>query len=191
MKLTQVIKEARSCRECATYLPEGPRPLFQVSSASRLVIIGQAPGAVAHESGVPWDDASGRRLRDWLGVTDEVFYEAKQVALMPMGFCYPGKGGSGDLAPRQECAPLWHPGMLSGMKKLRLTLLIGRYAMERYLSGRYRAITEAVADYEALLPDRLVLPHPSPRNNIWLKKNSWFEKKLVPRLRTTIAKALA
>lgn len=187
MRLPVVIREARACRVCEADLPEGPRPLVQGSSASGVVIIGQAPGAAAHASGVPWDDRSGERLRDWLGVTHDQFYDARVMALMPMGFCYPGTGRSGDLAPRPECAPLWHDRMLRAFKSVRLTVIVGKYAFARYLGAEYGSITDAARSHRDLLPSRIALPHPSPRNNIWLKKNPWFERDALPRLRARVA----
>ena len=187
MRLPVVIREARACRVCEADLPEGPRPLVQGSSASGILIIGQAPGAAAHASGVPWDDRSGDRLRDWLGVTPDQFYDANVMALMPMGFCYPGTGRSGDLAPRPECAPLWHDRMIRAFKSVRLTVIVGQYAFDRYLGEEFGSITEAARAHTALLPARIALPHPSPRNNIWLKKNPWFERRALPRLRARVA----
>jgi uracil-DNA glycosylase len=191
MRLPQLLDEVRACRACADHLPEGPRPLVQASASSRIVIIGQAPGAAAHRSGTPWDDASGRRLRAWLGLTDAQFYDARLVALMPMGFCYPGKGKSGDMAPRAECAPLWHDRLLASLRRVELTVLVGRYAMERYLAGAFGSITDAAAAHDELLPDRIALPHPSPRNNIWLKKHPWFERRALPALRRRVGSIVA
>ncbi|MFG0273701.1 MAG: uracil-DNA glycosylase family protein [Phycisphaerales bacterium] len=187
MRLPQLLEEARACRVCDAELPEGARPLVQGAASSRIVIIGQAPGAAAHRSGTPWDDASGRRLREWLGLTDAQFYDARLVALVPMGFCYPGKGASGDMAPRAECAPLWHERLLRGMRRIELTVLIGRYALERYIDGAYGSITDAARAHAALLPERIALPHPSPRNNIWLKKHPWFGAEALPALRERVA----
>lgn len=184
------LRAARACTVCAPHLPLGPRPLLAVSRTARLVIIGQAPGRAAHESGIPWNDKSGERLREWLGITPEVFYDDSRVALLPMGFCYPGTGRAGDLAPRPECAPLWHDKLLRAMKNLGLTVFIGRYAFERYLGDRYEDVTEAVKDFKVLLPERVALPHPSPRNNIWLKKNPWFRASVVPALQRRVKKIL-
>lgn len=153
---------------------------------SRVLIIGQAPGRAAHESGVPWDDRSGDRLRAWLGLSREQFYDASLVALMPMGFCFPGTSKAGDMPPRKECAPAWHAKFLAAYKALGLTLLIGKYAFDQYLGGRYAGLTEAVAGHEALLPGSAALPHPSPRNNIWLKKHPWFEDVALPRVRERV-----
>jgi uracil-DNA glycosylase len=186
MRLTQLMSEARACTVCASELADGCRPLIQGSARARVLIIGQAPGSAAHASGIPWDDRSGARLREWLGVTDDEFYDASRVALMPMGFCYPGTGRSGDLRPRGECAPLWHDRLLAGFKGVELTVYAGRYAFERYLSDGYASLTDAVRDCDGLLPTRVALPHPSPRNNLWLSKHPWFEEEVVPALRRRV-----
>lgn len=186
----KVFKEARACTVCAEHLPLGPKPLIAGSDAARIVIIGQAPGRAAHASGVPWDDPSGDRLRDWMGVTRAVFDDPAKCAMLPMGFCYPGKGKSGDLPPRPECAPLWHEPILGAMPAVRLRIYIGRYAIQRYLGDRYRTLGDAARAYDELLPGAIALPHPSPRNNIWLKKNAWFLDGVVPRLRTRVRSAL-
>ncbi|MCB0639129.1 MAG: uracil-DNA glycosylase family protein [Lewinella sp.] len=179
-----IITEARNCRICAGLLPHDPRPVFTVHPAARMLIVGQAPGRKVHESGVPWQDASGERLRDWLGYPEADFYDPSLVAILPMGFCFPGKGKSGDLPPRPECAPAWHEALLRLMPNLELTLLIGQYAQEYYLgSDRPRTLTETVRQWENYLPDYLPLPHPSPRNNIWLRKHPWFTEDLLPVLR--------
>lgn len=190
MRLPQLLDQARACTLCEPHLPEGARPLLQASASSRIVIIGQAPGAAAHRSGVPWDDASGRRLREWLGVADDEFYDARRVALVPMGFCYPGKGRSGDMAPRSECAPQWHAPILKKLRRLELTIYVGRYAVERYLEGRFPTVTDAVRAAPELLPNRIALPHPSPRNNRWLAGNPWFERRVLPALRRRVAAAM-
>ncbi|MEO1007588.1 MAG: uracil-DNA glycosylase family protein [Planctomycetota bacterium] len=190
MRLPQALREARGCTLCEPDLPLGARPLLQGSGRSRLLIIGQAPGAAAHESGTPWDDRSGQRLREWLGLTSERFYDPSFVALMPMGFCYPGTGASGDLPPRPECAPLWHDRLLRAFRGVCLTLYLGKHAHARYLGDRYATLTQAVAAYDDLLPEAMVLPHPSPRNNIWLKKNAWFLELAVPRLRQAVGELL-
>ena len=157
-----------------------------------LLIIGQAPGAKVHESGIPWMDASGRQLREWLGVDEATFYDAKQVALMPMGFCYPGKGKSGDLPPRPECAPLWHDRVHQRLKNVKLTLLIGQYSQTHYLGDQAgENLTATVRAFENFLPNDLPLPHPSPRNRFWLTKNKWFATDLLPILQTSAAAALA
>lgn len=189
--MSRLETEIRACTICKDHLPHKPNPVFQFGKDARIVIIGQAPGRKVHESGVPWDDASGDRLRDWLGVDKRIFYNPKQIALVPMGFCYPGRGSSGDLPPREECAPAWHNKLLIGMRKVRLTLLIGQYAQAYYLKdASATALTETVRSFTDYLPDHIPLPHPSPRNNIWLKKNPWFELKLLPVLRKAVLEAL-
>jgi uracil-DNA glycosylase family 4 len=161
--------------------------VFQVSETASLVIIGQAPGARVHQSGVPWMDASGKRLREWLGIGEEVFYDSSRVAIIPMGFCYPGKGKSGDLPPRKECAPLWHEKMFSYLPEAKMTLLIGQYAQKYYLKNeRLGNLTETVRSFQKWTPTTYVLPHPSPRNRYWLTKNPWFASELLPQLREDV-----
>lgn len=183
---------ARACRVCEAHLPLGPRPVMRASASARLLIVGQAPGTRVHESGIPWNDRSGDRLRQWLGVTPEIFYDEGRVAIVPMGFCYPGVDPrGGDLPPRPECAPLWHPPFLAAMPEIRLTLLVGSYAQARYLGvARKKTMTETVANWRAYLPDFLPLPHPSWRNTAWIKKNPWFETGLLPQLRAEVARHL-
>ena len=189
--MEQLLKEIRSCEVCKDYLPQGPRPIVQFSPKSKIVIIGQAPGQKVHNSGTPWDDASGKELRKWLSVTDEQFYDADLFALIPMGFCYPGKGKSGDLPPRPECAPLWHDQILLKLNDVRITLLFGQYAQKRYLAERYSStLTENVRSFRDHLPDFLPLVHPSPRNRIWQRKNPWFEEEVLPVLREKVKKAI-
>jgi uracil-DNA glycosylase len=186
--LQKIIAEARACRVCEAHLPLGPRPVLRAAPQARLMIIGQAPGTRVHESGVPWDDRSGERLRDWLRTPNEVFYDEAKVAIVPMGFCYPGvdaKGG--DKPPRPECAPLWHPPLRSALEKVELTLLVGMYAQAHYLGKRrQKTLTETVRHWRDYLPDFLPLPHPSWRNTAWLKKNPWFEEDLLPALRRRV-----
>ena len=178
---------ARACRVCAACLPLGPRPVFQVHAAARLLITGQAPGLKVHQTGVPFNDASGDRLRDWLGLDRATFYDAARVAILPMGFCYPGAAKSGDMPPRPECAPLWRAPFLAEMPNIALTLAIGQYAQAAYIgAARKSTLTQTVRawqDYGAAL---IPLPHPSPLNNIWLAKNRWFEAEVVPALRRRI-----
>lgn len=182
--INPLLQEIRQCTICASSLPLGPNPVVSAHSDSKIVVIGQAPGSVVHQTGVPWDDASGNRLRDWLGVTEDVFYTPEIFALIPMGFCYPGKGRSGDLPPRPECAPKWHGELLGQIHHPQLILLIGTYAQQYYLGNRRKnTLTETVKNYMAYSPDYLPLPHPSPRNNIWLKKNPWFESEVIDSLR--------
>ena len=188
-QIDQLLKEVRGCRACAGRLPNEPRPIVQLGSGARLVIIGQAPGRRVHESGIPWADPSGDRLRSWLGIEPATFYDASRVALIPMGFCYPGSKASGDLAPRPECAPLWHDRLLAVLPADRLTVLIGAYAIARYVPGA-GTLTAAAAAWRDFLPDRFVLPHPSPRNRNWLAKNAWFETEAVPVIRERVVELL-
>lgn len=187
--LDRLLRDARACRVCAEHLPHGPRPVLRAGLTARLMIIGQAPGTRVHESGVPWDDRSGQRLRDWLQLEPEVFYDESRVAIVPMGFCFPGQDAKGgDKPPRRECAPLWHPPLRAALPKVALTLLVGQYAQAYYLGRERRAsLTETVRAWRNYLPDFFVLPHPSWRNTGWLKKNPWFEADLLPELRTQVS----
>ena len=187
--LVDLLAQIRSCTLCED-LPLGPNPVVRVSETARILIIGQAPGTKVHSSGIPWDDASGNNLRNWMGVTKEQFYDDSKIAIMPMGFCYPGRGKSGDLPPRKECAPAWHQQLLQHMPNLQLTLLVGQYAQQHYLSDNYRTLTERVQNWRKALtadPHYLPLVHPSPRNRLWMACNPWFEQELVPELRGIIA----
>ena len=189
--MKKLLSEIRRCTSCEKFLPNAPRPIIQASSKSKILIIGQAPGQKVQDSGIPWDDKSGDELRRWLGVSKEQFYDASLFALMPMGFCYPGKGTSGDLPPRPECAPLWHGKVLAQVKNIKLTILIGQYAQKFYLGKDFNpSITENVRNFQNFLPTYLPLVHPSPRNRIWQMKNPWFEKKIVPALRNAAAEAM-
>ena len=190
-RLATLSSRAHACRVCAAFLPLGPRPVFQANAGARLLIAGQAPGRKVHETGVPFDDASGDRLRDWLGVDKTTFYDAQRVAILPMGFCYPGAAKSGDLPPRPECAPLWRAPFLAEMPNIRLTLAIGQYAQDAYIGAKRKAtLTETVRAWKDYGPDLTPLPHPSPRNNIWLAKNPWFEAEVVPALRRKVESIL-
>jgi uracil-DNA glycosylase len=189
--MKKLLVEIRDCTMCERYLPNVPRPILQASVKSKILIIGQAPGQKVQDSGIPWDDKSGDELRRWLNVTKEQFYDASLFSLMPMGFCYPGKGTSGDLPPRPECAPLWHGKVLDQMKNVKLTILIGQYAQKFYLDNDFNpSITENIKNFKKFLPAYLPLVHPSPRNRIWQKKNPWFEKNVVPALRNIVAKVI-
>jgi len=189
--MEKLLKEIRSCAVCKKFLPNAPRPIIQAGKNSKIIIIGQAPGQKVQNSGVPWDDLSGNELRRWLGVTKEQFYDEKIFALVPMGFCYPGKGKSGDLPPRPECAPLWHDLILQKMKQVKLIILIGQYAQNYYLGEKLKpTLTETVKNFKKYLPEYLPLVHPSPRNKIWQKKNPWFEKEVVPHLQKIVKKIL-
>jgi uracil-DNA glycosylase len=172
---------------CADFLAAGPRPIVQFSDTSRIVIIGQAPGSKVHASGVPWNDDSGDRLRDWTGLSKDQFYDPARVALVPMGFCYPGKGKSGDLPPRPECAPLWHSRIMALLPVKRLTLLVGTYAQQAYLKlPKGATLTETVRTFHVYGPSILPLPHPAWRSVIWMKRNPWFEQDVLPALRTVV-----
>jgi len=184
--LSQLFEQIRHCQECVNYLPLGPNPIIRGKSSAKILIIGQAPGTKVHASSIPWDDASGKRLRQWLGLTDDEFYNEDNIAIMPMGFCYPGKGKSGDLPPRPECAPLWHEKILEQLPHLEFTLLIGQYAQQYYLANRAKTLTETVQGWQQWFPDKLPLPHPSPRNTLWLKRNPWFEINVLPVLQQRI-----
>lgn len=168
-------------------MPHGVRPVLQVSRTAKILIAGQAPGRRVHESGIPFDDPSGDRLRQWLGVDKATFYDAGKVAIVPMGFCYPGTGKSGDLPPRKECAVEWHAQLLSQMAQIELTVVIGQYAIDWHVpQDKKKTLTETVKNWREYWPSKLVLPHPSPRNNIWLKKNPWFEAELLPPLKDRV-----
>jgi uracil-DNA glycosylase len=187
---TTLIKEVRSCTICAPHLPNGVRPVMQISPQAKILIAAQAPGRKVHKSGIPFDDASGERLRSWMGVSKDTFYDEKQIAILPMGFCYPGTGKTGDLPPRPECAPIWREKLLGQLKQLRLTLIIGQYAKAYHLPEIKLSLTDTVKSWRDYFPNAIPLPHPSPRNNIWLKKNPWFEEEVVPALRRQVKELL-
>jgi uracil-DNA glycosylase len=189
-RFTSLLKDVRACTLCAEHLPHGPRPVLQFHPQARLLIASQAPGRRVHASGVPFDDLSGDRLRDWMGISRETFYDPKKIAILPMGLCFPGKGSSGDLPPRSECAKLWHPQLMPNLRQLRLTLVIGQYAQAFHLPGKRTSLTEAVRDWQSH-GDRIPLPHPSPRNFMWYRRNPWFEEELLPVLKARVAAALA
>ncbi len=192
MSLESLLREIRACRLCEAHLPLGPRPVLRASASAKLLIVGQAPSSMVHASGIPWNDASGIRLRHWLGIEREQFYDESQVAIVPMGFCYPGAGSSGDLPPRPECAATWHARLLPHLRERRLTLLVGRYAQAWFLRERQSGtLTDTVRAYADFLPEFLPLPHPSPRNQLWLKANPWFEADLVPVLQGMVRELLA
>ena len=185
--LDDLLADIRACRLCEASLPLGPRPVLRASAGARLLVVGQAPGTKVHASGVPWDDASGRRLRDWLGLEPDDFYDASRVAIVPMGFCYPGRAGSGDAPPRPECRATWHPRLLPLLPHVELTLLIGQYAQAYFLGGGRKAtLTDTVRAWREFAPALLPLPHPSPRNVGWFKANPWFEREVVPELRARV-----
>lgn len=179
-----------ACTVCAAHLPHGPRPVVQIDPAARILIAGQAPGRRVHESGVPFDDPSGDRLRDWLGVDRGTFYDAARIAILPMGFCWPGTGSSGDLPPRPECAPLWRARLLEQLPAVDLTLVIGRWAQDWHLPDAPATVTATVAGWRDHWPRVLPLPHPSPRNNRWLRRNPWFAEEVLPALRRRVDELL-
>ena len=188
--LNRLLRDVRACRQCEAELPLGPRPVLRAAQSARILIVGQAPGTRVHATGIPWNDPSGDRLRNWLQLDREQFYDERLIAIIPMGFCYPGKGKSGDLPPRPECAPLWHAQLLEQLPELQLRLLIGKYAQNYYLQTKRRSLAETVHDYHSYLPDYLPLPHPSPRNIRWLRNNPWFEKDVLPVLRERVVAIL-
>lgn len=190
--MTDLLAAVRACTACEANLPAGPRPVLQAHAAARVLIAAQAPGRKVHATGVPFDDASGERLRDWLGLTRDTFYDARQVAILPMAFCYPGQGRSGDLPPRPECAARWRAPLLAQLTRVRLTLVIGQYAQRYHLPElAHQSMSDIVEQGpHTLWPDVVPLPHPSPRNNIWLKRHPWFESRLLPALRPLVQRAL-
>ncbi|WFB37537.1 uracil-DNA glycosylase family protein [Kiritimatiellota bacterium B12222] len=187
---TSLLAEVRDCKRCEAVLPLGPRPVLQIHPDAKILIAGQAPGRKVHETGIPFDDASGKRLREWMGVSRETFYDPKQIAILPMGFCYPGTGKSGDLPPRPECAEAWRAQLLAGLKQLALTLVIGQYAQNYHLGKSKRTLTERVKAWPGEGGAIVPLPHPSPRNNMWLRRNPWFEEDGLPQLRMRVRDAL-
>lgn len=189
--MEELLNTIKQCTVCAYKLPLGPRPIVSASVSSKIIIIGQAPGSVVRQTGIPWDDKSGENLRKWMGITVTDFYDPTKVALLPMGFCYPGKGKSGDVAPTKECAPLWHDQVWDKIENEQLILLVGKYAQDYYLkdAGK-RTLTETVKNYTAYLPKYFVLPHPSPRNNIWQAKNEWFSVAVIPTLQQIVKSVL-
>jgi len=189
--MKSLLKEIRACTVCAAHLPYAPRPIVAAGPAARIVIIGQAPGAKVQASGIPWQDASGRLLREWLQVDETTFYDTRIFALVPMGFCYPGTGSSGDLPPRPECAPAWRAPLLATLTRLRLTVVLGRYAQAYHLSAGSESVEDAVRNWRRAWPRVIALPHPSPRNNGWLQRNAWFEREVLPTLRRRVRRLLA
>lgn len=189
--LTALLTEVRACTICATHLPHGVRPVLQIHPKARVLIAAQAPGRKVHETGLPFNDASGDRLREWMGVTREVFYNPQQIAIIPMGFCYPGTGTSGDLPPRPECAPAWRASLLQHLQNLEITLVIGQYAQNYHLAKGNATLTNTVKSWRTYWPSVVPLPHPSPRNNLWLRRNPWFEVEILPMIRRRVSTVLA
>ncbi|NQX92763.1 MAG: uracil-DNA glycosylase family protein [Flavobacteriales bacterium] len=189
--MESLLSEIKKCTICLPHLEHGVNPVMASSPKSKVAIIGQAPGRIVHNTGIPWDDKSGVRLREWLNVSEAQFYNPELFAILPMGFCYPGKGKSGDLPPRKECAPQWHQKVMDQLPNLELILLIGTYAQQYYPEDSVkRTLTDTVKNYEEYLPKYFPLPHPSPRNNIWLAKNEWFSNSLIPSLQNAITKII-
>ncbi len=186
--LEALVEEIRACRVCAGALPHEPRPVLRVHPAARVLIVGQAPGRRVHESGLPFTDPSGDRLRAWMGVSYDEFYDQRFIAVAAMGFCYPGTVDGADLPPRRECAPLWRPRLLPLLKNVQLTLLVGGYAHRYHLGGQAgRTLHDTVRNWRAYGEGVLPLPHPSWRNSAWLKRNPWFEADLVPELQRRVS----
>ncbi len=190
-KLDKLLIQVRDCSICEPDLPLGANPIVRAKRGASILIIGQAPGTKVHNTSIPWNDPSGKRLRSWMNISDKLFYDESKIAIMPMGFCYPGKGKSGDLPPRKECAEQWHEKLLSLLPNIQLTLLIGQYAQNYYLDETGKTLAETVLNWKKYAPNYFPLPHPSPRNTRWLQNNSWFEEKAIPQLRKKVRSALA
>ena len=189
--MNTLLNKIQRCEVCKEHLPLGPRPVIQLNAYSKIVIISQAPGRRVHETGIPWNDASGKKLKSWMNVSDEIFYNPACFSILPMGFCYPGKAISGDLPPRPECAPLWHSQIFKNFKSKPLILLIGQYAQRYYLKKTFKeSLTETVRNYKEYLPTYFPLPHPSPRNQNWVKINQWFIEETIPELQKRIKEKL-
>lgn len=185
--LEALLAAVRGCRACEAHLPLGPRPVVRVGETARILVVGQAPGVRVHASGIPWDDPSGDRLRAWMGVGKDAFYDESRIAIIPMGYCYPGRGSGGDMPPRRECATLWLGQLLAWLPQVEVTLLIGQYAQRHFLGNRHnQSLTETVRGWAEFAPQYIPLPHPSPRNQPWFKHHPWFEQQLVPVLRARI-----
>lgn len=192
MDIETLLAEIRGCTLCAAKLPNPPRPVLRASATARLLIVGQAPGRRVHETGIPWNDPSGDRLREWLAMERDNFYDVSRIAIVPTAFCYPGSAARGDLPPPAECAPLWHLRLTEAMPAIRLTLLVGNHAQAYYLGNRRKkTLAETVRNWREYLPGYFPLPHPSPRNRLWLKRNAWFEEEVVGELRRRVAQVWA
>lgn len=186
-ELQDLLQRIEACTICARHLEHGVRPVVRAGETARILIAGQAPGRIVHETGIPFNDKSGERLRDWLGIDEATFYDTSKIAILPMGFCYPGTGKSGDLPPRPECAPAWRQELLDVLPQIALTIAVGQYATNYHLGARqYRTLTETVRNHADYGPTLIPLPHPSPRNNIWLRKNPWFEEDVLPVLKARV-----
>lgn len=189
-EFSELLTQVRACRLCEADLPLGPRPVLQVHPAARILIAGQAPGSKVHETGIPFDDPSGARLRDWMGVDRITFYDPRIIAILPMGFCYPGRGKSGDLPPLKRCAETWRSTLMSSLHDIQLTLVIGQYAMQWHLDEPKKNLTETARAWRDYGDNVFPMPHPSPRNNIWLKKNAWFVDEVLPTLKERVGDAI-
>ncbi|GAA3518798.1 uracil-DNA glycosylase family protein [Aquimarina addita] len=187
-----LLSEIKSCNVCKTNLPLGAKPIISAHQKSKIALVSQAPGIIAHRSGTAWNDPGGKRLKQWLHIDDHQFYNPKNFAIVPIGFCYPGKGTGGDLPPRPECAPLWHSTLFEKMKELQLIILIGQYAQKYYLKNSVKkTVTTTVQSYKEYLPLYFPIPHPSPRNRTWMSKNPWFEERVIPELKNSVASILS
>ena len=187
VRFDQTLDKVKSCTYCLDVLPHGVRPILQISPSAKILIAGQAPGSKVHATGIPFDDASGDRLRAWMGIDKDCFYDASRIAILPMGFCYPGTGKSGDLPPRKECAELWRQQLLDLMPEIQLLLVIGQYAIHWHMpETKKKTLTNTVKEWRKHGPSKMPLPHPSPRNNVWLKKNPWFEDDVLPFLHNKV-----
>ncbi|WP_130735541.1 uracil-DNA glycosylase family protein [Flavobacterium sp. J27] len=189
--MEELLDEIIKCKHCKDFLPLAPNPVIRASETAKILIVGQAPGIKVHQTGIPWNDPSGNQLRKWLNISNEVFYDTSKIAIVPMGFCYPGKSKTGDLPPREECAPLWHKKLLNQMPNIELTLLIGQFAQKYYLKEKCKKqLTQTVGSFEEYLPKYFPLPHPSPRNRFWIQKNQWYEKNIIPILQEKVSEIL-
>jgi uracil-DNA glycosylase len=185
--LDSLLKAVRGCRACEAHLPLGPRPVLRAGKTARILVVGQAPGVRVHTTGIPWGDPSGERLRAWMGVNTDIFYDDSRIAIIPMGYCYPGRGNDGDMPPRRECASLWLDHLLAKLPQIELTLLIGQYAQRHFLASRRKpSLAETAKAWREYAPQYIPLPHPSPRNQPWFKRHAWFEEQLVPMLQSRI-----
>ena len=190
--LDSLLTAVRGCRACEAHLPLGPRPVLRAGKTARILVVGQAPGVRVHTTGIPWGDPSGERLRAWMGVDKDVFYDESRIAIIPMGYCYPGRGNDGDMPPRRECASLWLDHLLAKLPQIELTLLIGQYAQRHFLASRRKpSLAETAKAWREYAPQYIPLPHPSPRNQPWFKRHAWFEEQLVPMLQSRIKTLLA
>lgn len=190
--LEALLAAVRDCRACEAHLPLGPRPVLRAGEPARILLVGQAPGVRVHTTGIPWGDPSGVRLRAWMGVESDVFYDESRIAIIPMGYCYPGRGNRGDMPPRRECATLWLDHLLAKLPRIELTLLIGQYAQRHFLASRGKpSLAETAKAWREYAPQYIPLPHPSPRNQPWFKRHAWFEEQLIPMLQSRIKTILA